>query len=48
MYIAISGGGFLAMTIGSPAALLLILVVLKTIMDVNLHLSDHKKAKSNR
>ena len=47
MYIAILGGGFLAMTIGSPAALLVILVVLKTVVDVNLHLRGHKKAKES-
>jgi len=45
MHIAILGGGFLTMTIGSPAALLLILVVLKTIVDINLHLRSHKKVQ---
>lgn len=44
MHIAILGGGFLTMTLGSPAALLLILVVLKTIIDVKMHIREHKKA----
>ena len=47
MHITILGGGFLAMTIGSPAALLLILVMLKTIVDLNLHQRSHKKAKES-
>ncbi len=44
MHIAIIAGGFLVMTIGSPAALLLVLVVLKTFLDLTLHLCGHKKA----
>jgi hypothetical protein len=47
MHITILGGGFLAMTIGSPAALLLILVLLKTIVDVNLHRRSHKKVQKS-
>ncbi|MCP4612541.1 MAG: hypothetical protein GY845_27905 [Planctomycetes bacterium] len=43
----ILGGGFLAMTIGSPAVLLLILVVLKTIFDVILHIRSHKKVQKS-
>ena len=46
MHIAVLGGGFLTMAMGSPAALLLLLVVLKTIVDINLHLRGHKKAQS--
>jgi len=46
MHIAILGGGFLTMAMGSPAAFLLLLVVLKTIVDINLHLRGHKKAQS--
>jgi hypothetical protein len=45
MHIAILVGGFLTMTIGSPAALLLILVIIKTIVDVNLHSRSHKKLR---
>ena len=46
MHFAILGGGFFAMALGSPAGLLLILVVLKTFLDVNLHLRGHKKARA--
>ncbi len=46
MHVAILGGGFLTITLGSPAALLLMLVVLKTFVDVNLHLHGHKKRKN--
>jgi len=44
MHITIMAGGFLTMVIGSPAFLLVILVILKTILDVNLHNREHKKA----
>jgi len=44
MHITILGGAFLTMALGSPAALLLILVALKTIIDVKMHLLEHKKA----
>jgi hypothetical protein len=44
MHITILAGGFLTMTIGSPAPLLVILIGLKTILDVNLHNRSHKKA----
>jgi hypothetical protein len=44
MHITILGGGFLSMALGSPAALLLVLVLLKTAVDVKFHLREHKKA----
>lgn len=44
MHIAILAGGFLTMAIGSPAPLLVILIGLKTILDVSLHNRAHKKA----
>jgi hypothetical protein len=44
MHIAIIAGGFLTMAAGSPAALLIVLVVLKIMLDVNLHNREHKKA----
>ena len=44
MHITILGGGFLAIALGSPEALLLILVLLKTAIDVKFHLREHKKA----
>jgi hypothetical protein len=45
MHIAILTGGFFAMILGSPAALLAVLVVLKTAVDVKMHLREHKKAQ---
>jgi len=45
MHITILGGGFGLTILGSPVALLIVLVVLKTIIDVNLHLREHKKAR---
>ncbi|MBN2182396.1 MAG: hypothetical protein JW715_10820 [Sedimentisphaerales bacterium] len=47
MHITILGGGFLTMALGSPVALLLILVILKTAIDIKFHTLEHKKAKSN-
>jgi Family of unknown function (DUF6498) len=44
MHVAILAGGFFVMAIGSPVALLVVLVALKTILDVNLHHREHKKA----
>jgi uncharacterized protein YjfI (DUF2170 family) len=43
MHIAIIAGGFLLAAIGSPAALLFVLIVLKTILDAALHLREHRK-----
>ncbi len=48
MHITILGGGFLTMALGSPAALLLILIVLKTAIDVKFHLREHKKAATKQ
>lgn len=45
MHITIIIGGFGLMALGSPVALLLVLVILKTIIDVKLHLREHKKAR---
>ena len=47
MHIAILGSAFLVMAIGSPVALLLALVALKTVFDVKLHIRGHKKIKAN-
>jgi len=43
MHITILAGGFLTMAIGSPAPLLVVMVILKTVLDVNLHNRSHKK-----
>ena len=46
MHFTILGGAFLSFVLGSPAAILLLLIVLKTIVDVNLHLRSHKKVQA--
>lgn len=43
MHITIIFGAFLTMAIRSPTAVLIVLVVLKTILDVKLHLREHRK-----
>ncbi|MHC4758884.1 MAG: DUF6498-containing protein [Planctomycetota bacterium] len=45
MHIAIILGAFLTEYMGSPIAVLLVLVVLKIIIDVKFHLKEHKKNK---
>jgi len=49
MHITILAGGFLIISIesSSPAALLVVLVVLKTFLDLTLHLRSHRKAQVN-
>ena len=48
MHIAVLAGAFLTMAVGSPVAILTVLVVLKTFVDVQLHLREHKKMKAKR
>lgn len=43
MHVAIIFGGFVSMTIGSPAGVLVVLVVIKTIVDIKFHLRQHRK-----
>jgi hypothetical protein len=43
MHISILGGCFLLVAVGSPVTLLLVLVVLKTALDVTFHLREHRK-----
>jgi hypothetical protein len=43
MHVAIIAGGFVLVALKSPVALLLVLVVLKTFLDVKLHLYEHSK-----
>jgi hypothetical protein len=42
MHIAIIAGAFLSQTLGSPIGILLILILLKTAIDIKLHLKQHK------
>jgi ABC-type multidrug transport system permease subunit len=43
MHIAIIGGAFLSKAVGSSVAVLIVLVILKTIVDLKLHLRERKK-----
>jgi hypothetical protein len=43
LHITILVGGFVAMSLGSPTFALLILILLKTFVDVQSHLREHKK-----
>lgn len=44
LHIAIIFGGFLVMSLGSPAGLLLILIVGKIVLDLAMHLREHRTA----
>jgi hypothetical protein len=48
MHIAIIVGAFLTFAVGSPVALLVVLIVLKTLLDVKLHLRAHTKAQATK
>jgi len=41
MHVAILGGGLLSVKMGSPVGVLLVLIILKTIIDVKFHLRQH-------
>jgi hypothetical protein len=43
MHVTILAGGFLVQSLGSPIFALLILIVLKTFIDIQTHLREHKK-----
>lgn len=47
LHVAVLVGGFLSMALGEPAAILLVLVVLKTVLDVNFHMREHRKSGRN-
>ena len=47
LHIAILGGGFLVMALGSPVAGLALLVVLKIALDVRAHLKQHTQLTRN-
>jgi hypothetical protein len=42
MHVAIVFGAFLTVALGSPVGVLLILILLKTVIDVKLHLREHR------
>ena len=48
MHIAIIFGGFLTMTLGSPVGLLVMLVILKTLIDVALHKRQHRTVQKKK
>lgn len=48
MHVAILAGGFFVMALGSPTVFLVVLIILKTILDINLHNREHKKATARR
>ena len=45
MHVAIIVGAFLTMALGSPLGVLIVLIILKTVIDLKLHLREHKKAR---
>jgi hypothetical protein len=48
MHFALLAGGFLSASIGQPIGILLILVVFKIIIDVKLHLREHRRKQRPR
>lgn len=47
LHVTILGGGFLAAYLGTPLASLVLLVVLKTAIDLRAHFKEHREAKAN-
>ncbi len=47
LHVAVLVGGFLTLAMGEPAAILFVLVVLKTMLDVNFHLRERRSSKRN-
>ena len=45
LHIAIIAGGFFVMALGSPVPLLIVLIIGKIILDMKMHLREHRKAK---
>ena len=43
MHVAIIFGGFIAMALGCPVGLVVALVIVKTVIDVKMHLHSHRK-----
>jgi hypothetical protein len=45
LHATILGGGFLAAYLGTPLASLVLMIVLKTALDLRAHLKEHRKAQ---
>jgi len=45
LHIAIIAGGFFVMALGSPVPLLIVIVIGKIMLDIKMHLREHRKAK---
>jgi hypothetical protein len=45
LHVTILAGGFLVAALGTPIAALVLLIVLKTVIDVRSHLGEHRKAE---
>jgi hypothetical protein len=48
LHITILFGGFIVMALGSPVYALLLLILLKTLIDVQAHLLEHRKYRSGK
>jgi hypothetical protein len=46
LHVTILAGGFLADSLGAPLAALVLLIVLKTVIDLLAHLREHRKAEN--
>jgi hypothetical protein len=45
LHLTIIGGAFLVASLGTPLALLVLLILLKTAVDLRAHLREHRKAQ---
>ena len=45
LHVTVLVGGFLSMAMGEPVAILFVLVVLKTVLDVNFHLRERRSSR---
>jgi hypothetical protein len=45
LHVTVLVGGFLSLALGEPAAILFVLVVLKTVLDVNFHLRERRSSR---
>ena len=48
LHLAILFGAFISLALGSPAGVLILLVVIKTFIDLKLHVRSHKKAQAEK